>query len=86
MTRGHGWSLTITMRGTFTPYSLPAFTGAFDLTLLFLDTVGEISERYGTTYTRRFNNRHVAVGIYFRNYFEDLSRVEPQCSGYRRRW
>ncbi len=32
MTRGHGWSLTITMRGTFTPYSLPAFTGAFDLT------------------------------------------------------
>jgi hypothetical protein len=29
MTRGHGWSLTITMRGTFTPYSLPAFTGAF---------------------------------------------------------
>ena len=32
MTRGHGWSLSITMRGTFTPYSLPAFTGAFDLT------------------------------------------------------
>jgi len=32
MTRGHGWSLTITMRGTFTPFSLPAFTGAFDLT------------------------------------------------------
>jgi hypothetical protein len=32
MTRGHGWSLTITMRGTFTPCSLPAFTGAFDLT------------------------------------------------------
>jgi hypothetical protein len=23
------------MRGTFTPYSLPAFTGAFDLTPLF---------------------------------------------------
>lgn len=34
MTRGHGWSLTITMRGIFTPYSLPAFTGAFDLTPL----------------------------------------------------
>ncbi len=34
MTRGHGWSLTITMRGTFTPNSLPAFTGAFDLTPL----------------------------------------------------
>ncbi len=34
MTRGHGWSLSITMRGTFTPYSLPAFTGAFDLTPL----------------------------------------------------
>jgi hypothetical protein len=31
MTRGHGWSLTITMWGTSTPYSLPAFTGAFDL-------------------------------------------------------
>ncbi len=39
MTRGHGWSLTITMRGTFTPYSLPAFTGAFDLTPLFLKLV-----------------------------------------------
>jgi hypothetical protein len=36
MTRGHGWSLSITMRGTFTPYSLPAFTGAFGLTLKFL--------------------------------------------------
>ncbi len=36
MTRGHGWSLSITMRGTCTPYSLPAFTGAFDLTPLFL--------------------------------------------------
>ena len=35
MTRGHGWSLSITMRGTFTPYSLPTFTGAFDLTPLF---------------------------------------------------
>ncbi len=35
MTRGHGWSLTITMRGTFTPYSLPAFSGAFDATPLF---------------------------------------------------
>ena len=32
MTRGHGWSLTITLRGTFTPYSLPTFTGAFGLT------------------------------------------------------
>jgi hypothetical protein len=32
MTQGHGWSLTITMRGTSTPYSLPTFTGAFDLT------------------------------------------------------
>ena len=29
MTRGHGWSLTFTMWGTFTPYFLPAFTGAF---------------------------------------------------------
>ena len=37
MTRGHGWSLTITMQGTFTPYSLPAFTGAFDATLIFSD-------------------------------------------------
>ena len=36
MTRGHGWPLTLTMRGTFTPYSLPAFTGAFDLTPLSL--------------------------------------------------
>jgi len=27
----HGWSLTFTMQGTFTPYSLPAFTGAFGL-------------------------------------------------------
>ncbi len=35
MTRGHDWSLTITMRETFTPYSLPAFTGAFDLTPMF---------------------------------------------------
>ncbi|MBU4014502.1 MAG: sigma-54 factor interaction domain-containing protein, partial [Proteobacteria bacterium] len=43
MTRGHGWSLTITTQGTFTPYSLPAFTGAFDLTLMsFL-----VGERYG---------------------------------------
>ncbi len=33
MARGHVGSLTITMWGTFTPYSLPAFTGAFDLTL-----------------------------------------------------
>ncbi len=29
MTQDHGWSLTITMRGTFTPDSLPVFTGAF---------------------------------------------------------
>ncbi len=29
MTRGHGWLLTFTMWGTFTPYSSPAFTGAF---------------------------------------------------------
>ena len=29
MTRGHGWSLTFTMWGTFTPYFMPAFTGAF---------------------------------------------------------
>ena len=47
MTRGHGWSLTITMRGTFTPCSLPAFTGAFDLTptllawimLIYIDNI-----------------------------------------------
>ena len=32
MTRCHGWSLAFTIRGTFTPYSLPAFTGAFDAT------------------------------------------------------
>ena len=43
MTRGHGWSLTITMRETFTPYSLPAFTGAFDLAPLssFLNMLTE---------------------------------------------
>ncbi|MFC1857596.1 hypothetical protein ACFL9U_06145 [Thermodesulfobacteriota bacterium] len=28
-------SIFITIRGTFTPCSLPAFTGAFDLTLFF---------------------------------------------------
>jgi hypothetical protein len=32
MTRGHDWPLTTTMWETFTPYSLPAFTGAFNLT------------------------------------------------------
>lgn len=32
-TRGHGWSLLITTGGTATPYPLPAFTGASDLTL-----------------------------------------------------
>ena len=43
MTRGHGWSLTITMRGTLTPYSLPAFTGAFDLTpILFTPNIGAV--------------------------------------------
>ena len=37
MTQGHGWSLTITMCATFTPYSSPAFTGAFDATPLLYE-------------------------------------------------
>jgi hypothetical protein len=47
MTQGHGWSPTISMRGIFTPYSLPAFTGAFDLTPLFpLQNTVFISQKY----------------------------------------
>jgi hypothetical protein len=51
MTRGHGCSLLITMQGTFTPYPLPAFTGAFDPTpALFLLRIVINYHKFGAIY------------------------------------